>query len=115
MGNMTEFPGHFYQPLCVIIDTLDDVSHFKESSASGYHYRVIGGCHNFTAAKRLATMYPAQDVFKTRLCTIYSNTLGEEAKLWLANRHNKIGEFRHSMTLKEKIQLCRNIFQAHVS
>ncbi|KAJ8025183.1 hypothetical protein HOLleu_35317 [Holothuria leucospilota] len=34
MGNMTEFLGHFYQPLCVIIDTLDDVSHSKESSVS---------------------------------------------------------------------------------
>ncbi|PIK56882.1 hypothetical protein BSL78_06208 [Apostichopus japonicus] len=34
MDKMTEFPGHFYQPLCVIIDTLDDTTQFKENSAS---------------------------------------------------------------------------------
>ncbi|XP_071855072.1 uncharacterized protein [Apostichopus japonicus] len=111
MDKMVEFPGHFYQPLCVIIDTLDDITHFKETNANGFHYKVIGGCHNYSAAERLSQMYPGQDVFKTRLCSIYSNTLSEEAILWLANRHNKVGEFRHSMSLKEKIQLCRNIFE----
>ncbi|KAJ8048723.1 hypothetical protein HOLleu_01154 [Holothuria leucospilota] len=111
MAKMTEFPGHFYQPLCVIIDNLDDSSHFKETNASGYHYSVIGGCHNYSAAKRLNQMYPAQDIFKSRLCSIYSNSLSAEANLWLANRHNKVGEFRHHMSLKEKIQLCRNIFE----
>ncbi|KAJ8049951.1 hypothetical protein HOLleu_02923 [Holothuria leucospilota] len=32
MAKMTEFSGHFYQPLCVIIDNLDDSSHFKETN-----------------------------------------------------------------------------------
>lgn len=112
MSHMTEFHGHFYQPLCVIIDTLDDVTHFRESNASGYHYTVIGGCHNFTAAQRLSEMYPGQEVFKSRYCSIYSNNLSEEARLWLAHRHNKVGEFRHSMTLTDKIQLCRNIYMS---
>ncbi|PIK36330.1 hypothetical protein BSL78_26837 [Apostichopus japonicus] len=32
MNKMIEFPGHFCQPLCVIIDTLGDIIHFKETN-----------------------------------------------------------------------------------
>lgn len=111
MVQMKECPGHMYQPLCVIIDTLDDASLFRESNANGFHYKVIGGCHNFTAAKRLSEVDPAEEVFKHRMCCIYKDNLSKEAVMWLANRHNTVGEYRHSMSLTEKIQLCRQMFQ----
>ncbi|KAJ8018912.1 hypothetical protein HOLleu_42827 [Holothuria leucospilota] len=112
MVQMRAFPGHLYQPLCVIIDTLYDASLFRESNANGFHYKVIGGCHNFTAAVRLSELDPSEEVFKTRICSIYGNDLSEEAVLWLANRHNKVGEYRHHMSLTEKIQLCRYMFES---
>ncbi|PIK44952.1 hypothetical protein BSL78_18175, partial [Apostichopus japonicus] len=89
MNKMIEFPGHFYQPLCVIIDTLDDITHFNETNPD----------------------VPWSRCVQDQIVLYYSNTLSEEALLWLANRHNKVGEFRQSMSLKEKIQLCRNIFE----
>ncbi|XP_071854646.1 uncharacterized protein [Apostichopus japonicus] len=107
---LTEIREAFVTELMNIIDTLYDITHLKKqrlanhnstnqiigaivltlfsSSTNGFHYKVIGGCHNYSAAERLSQMYPGQDVFKTRLCSIYSNTLSDEAILWLANRHN---------------------------
>ncbi|PIK61022.1 hypothetical protein BSL78_02073 [Apostichopus japonicus] len=41
-GQDDEFPGHFYQPLCVIIDTLDDTTQFKENSVSFKYYKNRG-------------------------------------------------------------------------
>lgn len=77
-------------------------SHLNKQ-ANGFHYKVIGGCHNFTAAVRLSELDPSEEVFKSRICSIYRNDLSEEAVLWLANRHNKVGEYRHHMSLTEKV------------
>ncbi|KAJ8018165.1 hypothetical protein HOLleu_43994 [Holothuria leucospilota] len=109
MQQMKAFPGHFYQPLCVIIEARD-VLCFRESNANAFHYKVIGGCHNLTAAKRLEETVPDEHVFQSRMCCVYKDTLSSEAILWLANLHNKFGEYRHSMVLKDKIQLCRNLY-----
>lgn len=105
---MVSFTGHIYQPLCVVIDTLED-DEFRESDANGYHYVVIGGCHNFVATKTLMERFPDEEVYHSRLCTVYKKNLSAEASLWLANSHNHIGSFRHSMKLKDKLQVCRSL------
>lgn len=55
------------------------------------------------AAKRLEEQLPEEDVFKSRMCCIYKDELSPDAVLWLANLHNRIGEYRHTMVLKDKV------------
>ncbi|XP_071832356.1 uncharacterized protein [Apostichopus japonicus] len=106
---MLDFTNHSYQPLTVIAKTLENWENFSEATVNGYHYEVIGGIHNLTACKDLREENPDKNVFATRLCVIYSRSLSKDAKLWLANKHNKIGETRHQMSLKEKVKEQRTI------
>ncbi|KAJ8033542.1 hypothetical protein HOLleu_23815 [Holothuria leucospilota] len=104
---MGEFANHAYQPLVVLLK--DDVTDFRLCNANGYFYKVIGGCHNFEAAKQLHAEHPEDEIFKKRVCCVYRSNISDAALLWFANRHNEIGEFRHKMTFNDKLRLCKRM------
>ncbi|XP_022100783.1 uncharacterized protein LOC110984678 [Acanthaster planci] len=109
---MEKFPlDSTYQPLCVVTKTLPSPDMFKEENANGFKYGVIGGQHNFLATKALHDLYPERELYKSRWCSVYYGAISNEALLYLANTHNVIGRYRHEMTFKDKLQMCRLMMQ----
>ncbi|XP_077868635.1 uncharacterized protein LOC100371633 [Saccoglossus kowalevskii] len=106
--NMVEFADEAYQPLCVLVEDIESPGDFDKKKVNGYNYQVIGGQHCLLATKEIAkTMkYISDDRFKTRNCVVYAG-LNSEQQRWLAVKHNSTGEYRHAITLKDKVEVCR--------
>lgn len=88
--------------ICITLYILDYRFHFLK--ANGFHYDVIGGIHNLLATQALNVEYPDNELFRTRLCIVYDTSLGTDNQLWLANQHNLIGEYRHTLSFREKVR-----------
>ncbi|XP_070539877.1 uncharacterized protein [Ptychodera flava] len=101
---MEDYLDEAYQPLIVVLKN-ESQENFRESNVNGYTYEVIGGQHSFLAVKRLSEKYGNRKELKSRLAVVYAG-LSDEQRKWLAHRHNATVEFHHSMTFKEKVQMC---------
>ncbi|XP_070548894.1 uncharacterized protein [Ptychodera flava] len=106
---MEDYLDEAYQPLIVVLKN-ESKENFRESNVNGYTYEVIGGQHSFLAVKRLSEKYGNRKELKSRLAVVYAG-LSDEQRKWLAHRHNATVEFHHSMTFKEKVQMCRDRYE----
>ncbi|XP_077864373.1 uncharacterized protein LOC100377770 [Saccoglossus kowalevskii] len=106
--NMVEFADEAYQPLCVVVKEVGSAADFDKKKVNGYNYHVIGGQHCLLATKEIAktAKYLADERFKSRNCVVYAGLTTEQQR-WLAVKHNSTGEFRHAITLKDKVDVCR--------
>ncbi|XP_070534462.1 uncharacterized protein [Ptychodera flava] len=104
--SMEDYRDEAYQPLCLSVRDLLDTSQFDGTKVNGYAYDVIGGQHTLLATRELAKRHQGDNRFKTLNCVVYAG-LQDEDKKWLGVRHNKTGEFRHAMTFRDKVAICR--------
>nr|XP_006815832.1 PREDICTED: uncharacterized protein LOC100369317 [Saccoglossus kowalevskii] len=103
--SMEKYKDESYQPLCLLVKDVSSAEQFDGAKRNGYQYDVIGGQHTLLAIQELARKFPQDEKLKTVNCVVYAGLNNEERK-WLGVRHNKTGEFRHALSLKEKVMIC---------
>ncbi|EDO45324.1 predicted protein [Nematostella vectensis] len=100
-------PSGSYQILSVLVKDVQEKQLFdKERMRAGYEYEVLGGTHLMLATQKMHAEDPTNVHFSGRVAKVYVGLSDEEARFVGAD-HNNTGGFRHDLTFKDELEICR--------